>query len=141
MFWPLIKDSLPLKALLLLLFGLSIAWQGWTAFSIILLSIAVEGILAHYQQSNTTEWTACNDILALLSIGDDGSLRVGMEKTANLPSVLVELQQDHRYGYLRITLNTNGPLHYRFPLEQLEPLQHWFNSELPDIQIKHQLQN
>lgn len=141
MLWPLIKDSLPLKGLLLLLFGLAIAWQGWTAFAIIVLSIAVEGILAHYQQQNTTEWTASNDILALMTIEQDGSLRVGMEKASDPQSVLVELEQDNRYGYLRITLNSHGPLHYRFPLQQLEPLHQWLSTELPTIKVKHRLQN
>ncbi|SEA66569.1 hypothetical protein [Alkalimonas amylolytica] len=141
MVWFLIKDSLPIKALLLLLIGLLIAWQGWTAVSIIALSIAVDGILAYYQQRNTTKWTTCNDILALLAIGNDGNLRVGMEKASNPQSVKVELQQDNRYGYLQITLSNNGPLHYRFPLNQLEPLQQWFSTELPDITIAHQLKS
>lgn len=141
MLWPYIKNSRTTQALLSLGILLLIFWQGYSVVLLLLIFAIVEGLTAFYCQRNTSEWTDIRDVQALLSIDKDGKLRVGMEQAASPEAVKIQLKRDQKYGYLRITLNNHGPLHYRFPLSQLAALQHWLNSELPAVQVAHQLCN
>ncbi|MCC5825973.1 hypothetical protein [Alkalimonas sp.] len=141
MLWPYIKNSRTTQALLSLGILLLIFWQGYYVVLLLLIFAIVEGLTAFYFQRNTSEWTDIRDVQALLSIDKDGKLRVGMEQAASPEAVKIQLKCDKKYGYLQITLNYHGPLFYRFPLEQLEPLQQWFSTELPDVQVEYQLRN
>ncbi|MCC5852054.1 MAG: hypothetical protein JJU30_04420 [Alkalimonas sp.] len=141
MLWPYIKNSRTIQSLLFLSILLLVFWQGYYVLLLMVLFAIVEGLTALYFHRNTTEWTDIRDIQALLAIDKDGKLRVGMEQAASPESVKALLKRDKKYGYLQVTLNYHGPLRYRFPLQQLEPLQQWLSTELPDLQLEHQLRN
>ncbi|MDP4530204.1 hypothetical protein Q3O59_14335 [Alkalimonas delamerensis] len=141
MLWPYIKNSRTIQSLLFLSILLLLFWQGYYVLLLMALLAVMEGLAVFYGLRNTTKWTDIRDVQALLAIDKDGKLRVGMEQAASPETVKVLLKHDKKYGYLQVTLNYHGPLRYRFPLQQLEPLQQWLSTELPDLQLEHQLRN
>lgn len=138
MIWALIKDSLPLKTFTLLLLGLLLWWLGWFGSGIVVIALAVDILLFKQQYQSTTDLTDSKDILALFSISDTGQLRFGMERAEPGYQARAQLRQDRKHAYLTIEINNNGPLHYRFPLTQLKPLQVWLETQAPQVQLSHE---
>lgn len=90
------------------------------------------------QYQNPVDLTDSKDILALFSIDDTGQLRFGMERAVPNYQAKAQLRQDRKYAYLKLEINSNGPLHYRFPLTQLKPLQVWLETHAPHVQLGHE---
>ncbi|MCH8537571.1 MAG: hypothetical protein LAT66_07335 [Alkalimonas sp.] len=137
MIWALIKDSLPLKVCTLLLLGLLLWWLGWFGSGLLVIVLAVDILLFKQQYQNATDLTDSKDILALFSIDDTGQLRFGMERAVPNYQAKAQLRQDHKHAYLKLEINSNGPLHYRFPIAQLQPLQTWLETHAPQVQLGH----
>ncbi|KKO45971.1 hypothetical protein WG68_08180 [Arsukibacterium ikkense] len=135
MLWPLIKDSVPLKAIILLVLMLLLWWFNWyTAGTVLLLLIADIVVSFSLTPANKGEFVFSKDIQRLFSI--DGSwLQVAMDRARISDIKQLNLYQKDQLAYVDFKLNQNMQVRYKFPLQQYQPLLQWLQQHLPQTQI------
>lgn len=136
MLWPLIKDSLPIKALVLLVLMLLLWWFSWySAGAVLLLLIADIAFTMSLPPVNKGEFVFSKDIQRLFST--DGTwLQVAMERAKVSKVKQIKLYQQDQLAYVDFKLNQNLQVRYKFPLQQYQPFLQWLQQHLPHTQIK-----
>ncbi len=135
MLWPLIKDSVPIKAIVLLVLVLLMWWFNWyTAGAVLLLLIADIVVSLSLTPVNKGEFVFSKDIQRLFS--SDGTwLRVAMDRAKVSDVKQVNLYQQDQLAYVDFKLNANLHVRYKFPLQQYQPFLAWLQNHLPQTQI------
>ena len=135
MLWPLIKDSLSAKALLLLGIALLFWLFGYQSLFLTVLLFGLE--LLFFSKSNTLndgEYIYSKDILRLFTVQEQ-KLRVGMD-SAPLSSIKqIKLWQEDKLGFIDFDLNGQLRVQYKFRLEQIQPLQQMLQHALPHVEF------
>lgn len=135
MLWPLIKDSVPVKAIVLLVLMLLLWWFNWyTAGAVLLLLIADIIITLNITPANKGEFVFSKDIQKLFS--SDGTwLQVAMERARISDIKQLSLYQQEQLAYVDFKLNANLHVRYKFPLQQYQPFLQWLQNHLPQTHL------
>ncbi|WP_019676246.1 hypothetical protein [Arsukibacterium perlucidum] len=135
MLWPLIKDSVPVKAIVLLVLMLLLWWFNWyTAGAVLILLIADIVITMSLTPANKGEFVFSKDIQKLFS--SDGTwLQVAMERARISDIKQLSLYQQDQLAYIDFRLNNSLFVRYKFPMDQYQPFLQWLQQHLPQTKI------
>ncbi|WP_445425800.1 hypothetical protein [Alishewanella sp. HL-SH06] len=135
MFWPLIKDSITAKALILLGIALLFWLFGYQSlfFTALLFSLELFFFSKNNQLSDD-EYTYSKDILRLFAVQEQ-KLRVGMDSAPLRSIKQITLWQEDNLGFIDFDLNGQLRVQYKFRLEQMQPLQQLLQQALPDTEF------
>ena len=122
MLWPLIKDSISAKALILLVIALLFWLFGYQSVFFTCLLFGVELLLLSKSNALTKgDYVYSKDILRLFAV-DEQKLRVGMDSAPLRSIKQIKLWQEDKLGFIDFDLNGQLRVQYKFGLEQIQPL-------------------
>jgi len=135
MLWPLIKDSVPVKAIVLLVLMLLLWWFNWyTAGAVMLLLIAEIVVAMSLTPATKGEFIFSKDIQKLFS-SDGIWLQVAMDRARISDIKQLNLYQQDQLAYVDFKLNANLHVRYKFPLQQYQPFLQWLQNHLPQTNL------
>lgn len=135
MFWPLIKDSIPIKALLFIALAGLLWLFGLQSLFLIVLFIGIELVIWRASLSILpTEFVYTKDVMALFAI-EGSQLRVGMDRGPVNKIKQIRLWQEDQHGFIDFEFNYQLRVRYKFPIQQYQVFRQWLQQNLPQSQI------